>query len=177
VFVFVQAVLWGVPRVSCRELGGGGSDGLEQSAPWEADSHLVGKEISRLLWNPKVHWVFTRARHWYQSWVRWVQSVYSHSTSVRSVLILSSHKRLGLPNDLFPSDFPTKIVCAFLIYQLHATCPAHYILIDLNTHVTKFLIMRSSTTSLLAPNIPLGDVFLSPLLTSFQRDRTKEGPV
>jgi hypothetical protein len=31
-----------------------------------------------------------------------------HLTSWKSILILSSHLRLGLPNGLFPSDFPTR---------------------------------------------------------------------
>jgi hypothetical protein len=29
---------------------------MEQSPYWEADSHLPSQEISRLLWNPKVHY-------------------------------------------------------------------------------------------------------------------------
>jgi hypothetical protein len=40
-----------------------------------------------------------------------------------SVLILSSHLRVALPSDLFPSGFPTKVLYA---YSTRATCPAHY---------------------------------------------------
>jgi hypothetical protein len=29
---------------------------MEQSPPWEADSHSASHEIPRLLWNPKVHY-------------------------------------------------------------------------------------------------------------------------
>jgi hypothetical protein len=42
------------------------------------------------------------------SWVSSIQTIPPHPTSWRSILILSSHLRLGLPSGLFPSGFPTK---------------------------------------------------------------------
>jgi hypothetical protein len=42
-------------------------------------------------------------------------SPYHPILSLRSILILSTHLRLGLPNGLFPSGFPTNILYAFLV--------------------------------------------------------------
>jgi hypothetical protein len=50
----------------------------------------------------------TSFRHPPLSWANPIQSIYPHPTSWRSILILSTLLRLGLPNGLFPSDFPTK---------------------------------------------------------------------
>ena len=50
----------------------------------------------------------TSVRHLSLSWASPIQSIYPHSTSSRSILILSTHLRLGLPSGIFPSGFPTK---------------------------------------------------------------------
>jgi len=51
---------------------------------------------------------FTSGRHLSLSWASSIQFKPSHPTSGRSILILSSHRSLGLPSCLFPSGFPTK---------------------------------------------------------------------
>ena len=61
----------------------------------------------------------TSVRHLSLSWASPIQSIYLHPTSWRSVLILSTHLRLGLPNGLFPSGFPTK--------TLYTPCPHPYL--------------------------------------------------
>ena len=45
----------------------------------------------------------TSVRHLSLSWVSPIQSIYPRPTSWISVLILSTHLRLGLPSGLFPS--------------------------------------------------------------------------
>jgi hypothetical protein len=49
--------------------------------------------------------VFTRALHWSLSWAISIQSTPSLPISLRSILILSTHLRLGLPSGLFPSGY------------------------------------------------------------------------
>jgi hypothetical protein len=52
--------------------------------------------------------VFTQARHWTLSWASWIQFAPSIPISLRSMLMLPSHLRLGLPSGLLPSGLPTK---------------------------------------------------------------------
>ena len=54
-------------------------------------------------------------------------------TSLKFILILSSHLRLGLPKSLFPSGFPNKTLYAFLVSFMR---PAHLSRFDL-----RFLIL------------------------------------
>jgi hypothetical protein len=49
--------------------------------------------------------VFTRDLHRSISWARSVQSIPSYHISLRSILILSTHLRLGLPSGIIPTLF------------------------------------------------------------------------
>ena len=70
----------------------------------------------------------TGLHHLFLSWASPIQSIYPHPTSWRSILILSTHLRLGLPSGLLRSGFPTKTLYTPLSSPIRATCPAHLIL-------------------------------------------------
>ena len=65
---------------------------------------------------------FTSAGHLSLSWASSIQSIPPTSHFLKIILILSSHLRLGLPNGLFPSGFPTKTLYTPLLSPIHATC-------------------------------------------------------
>ena len=75
----------------------------------------------------------TCVRHLSLYWASPIQSIYPHPTSWRSILMLSTHLRLGLPSGLLPSGFPTKTLYAPFSLPIRATCPAHLILLDFIT--------------------------------------------
>jgi len=60
----------------------------------------------------------TSVRHLSLYWASPIQSIYPHPTSWRSILILSTHLRLGLPCGLLPSGFSSKTLY-ILTYLLH----------------------------------------------------------
>ena len=92
------------------------------------------------------------------------------------MIIFSSYLCLGFQWGLFPSAFPSKLLYAFIFYPVHATCPAHFILVFI-TRITFCEQYRSLsfslwsflhspvTSSLLGTKIPLSTVRLSSSLS------------
>ena len=91
---------------------------------------------------------FTGACHMFLSWSSLIQSMPPHPTSWRPILILSYHLRLGLPNGPFPSGFPTQTLYMALLSPVHATCPAHLILLDFISQTILGKEYRSLSSSL-----------------------------
>ena len=108
------------------------------------------------------------------SWASSIQSIPPHPTSWRSILILSSHLRLGLPSGFFPSGFLTITLYTPLLFLKRATCSAHLILDfitrtilgeayrSLSSSLCNFL-YSPVTPSLLGPNIFLNTLFSNTL--------------
>jgi len=68
----------------------------------------------------------TSVRHLSLSWASPIQSKYPHPTSSRSILILSTYLRLGLPSGLLPSGFLSKTLYPpLLTHTRHMPSPSH----------------------------------------------------
>ena len=117
----------------------------------------------------------TSVCHLSLSWASPIQSIYPHPTSWRSILILSTNLRLGLPSSLLFSDFPTKTLYTALSSPIRTTCPAHLILLDfitptiLDEEYKSFsywlcnLLHSPLTSFLVGPNILLSTMFSNTL--------------
>jgi len=90
---------------------------MEQNSSWEANSLSVREEIPRLVWNPRVHYRVHKSPHRSLSWARRIKSTPSHSFSLRSIVMLSSHLPPTFMSGPFPSGFSTKLYVFLCMYK------------------------------------------------------------
>jgi hypothetical protein len=70
--------------------------------------------------------VFKRSLHWYLFWARSIKSIPSHPIPLRSILILFTNSRLGLPSGSFLLDFPPISYMHFSSsHSCYMPCPSH----------------------------------------------------
>jgi hypothetical protein len=84
---------------------------------WETASCVAIQEFPTFYGTRMFITVFTRTLQCSLFLVRSLLSIPPHTITVGSILILSTHLRLGFPCGLFPSGFPTNILYAFLFSQ------------------------------------------------------------
>ena len=98
---------------------------METSPSWEVNWFSASQEIPHILRNPKVHYCINKCLPSVTILSK-IDPVHApHPTPSRSIVILSSHLRMGLPSGFFPSGFPTKILYTPLLSPLRAAVLPH----------------------------------------------------
>ena len=99
---------------------------MVQSPSGEAGLQLV-KKFPEFHGTRKFITALASVRHLSLSWASPIQSIYPHPISWRSILILSTHLRLGLPVVSFPPVSPARpYTPPLLTHTRHMPSPSHF---------------------------------------------------
>ena len=148
---------------------------MQKSPSWEANRFSARQEIPRILWNQMFHYRTHNSPPLAPilSQLNPVKNPTSHFLKIHLHIILPSTP--GSPKWPLSPRFPTKTQHTFLLSPIHATCPAHLILLDLITRTILGEECRSLrsllcsclhypvTSSLLGPSILLSTLFSNTL--------------
>jgi hypothetical protein len=104
---------------------------LNSSPSREATNHSATQEFPNILWNPKDDYRVQKGPPLVPALGNINPGHTPHPSSLRSILILSSHEHPGLPSGLFPSGLPNETLYACLFSPMRATFPDHLNLLDL----------------------------------------------
>ena len=121
---------------------------MEQCPSWEVNRFSASQEITRILWNPKVHYRIYKCPPPVPilSQLDSVHNPTSHFLKIHLNIILPSMP--GSPQWSLSPGFPTKTLYVPLLSPICATCPTHLILLDIITCKTLGEEYRSLSSSL-----------------------------
>jgi len=95
-------------------------------------STLFSQEIPWIVDNPNVHCTIGNSAPSVPN-MSHINPINTNPIWVRSILILFSHLSLSLPKGLFSAALRKKPVNKILFCHMHATCPSHFIRLDMIT--------------------------------------------
>jgi hypothetical protein len=103
---------------------------MQLSPSWEAANCATTQEFPSYLWNPKVHYCVQRSPPLVPI-LSQINPVHTTPSYLRSILILSTYLRLGLPRGSLSFWLSHQYPICIPLRPIRATCPAHLILLDL----------------------------------------------